>query len=402
MDIELAKSVFKRWASGQPVGEQIFYKAAAALDLNPDDALLEARFYTALDYDLKKIASGKMIDDFSIGLYSAAAGADPRELVKTAAAYALHPLNLAFERLAENEWVPDLEMLKMALMAPAMADGAPGDQGAPMMDPAAQGGGGAQGGGQPDPSQAAAQGGAMPGPQAGAQVQQDPMSRFKPSPMAPIQEPPSQDGNMMGLAQEARHPAAGSQAGAGGMGADGGNSMMSSAGPQDPAPEMPPDQKLLAVQQNIPGEALNRWAGKFSELEQQVGMSIDDPQQIAKFIAQMQKDDAKMVDQAIKNMSVQTAPVRPTIQQQQMQRQQDPAGGGGAPPGGDPAQPPPDAGAAPPADPAAAPPQGGGGQPPAPAQKPKPKPQHHQPQQGQQAQQPQQKVAAQRVKAWLP
>jgi hypothetical protein len=105
---------------------------------------------------------------------------------------------------------------------------------------------------------------------------------------------------------------------------------------------MPPDQKLLAVQQNIPPQALDRWAGKFSELEQQVGMSIDDPQQIAKFIAQMQKDDGKMVDEAIKNMAVQTAPVRPTIQQQAMQKQQ---GGGqqppaqGAPPPAAPAQP---------------------------------------------------------------
>lgn len=317
MDNELATQVFKRWAQGQPVAEQVFYKAASSLGLDPDDALLEARFYTCLDHDLKKLASGHMIDDWSVDLYSAAAGCDPRVITKTASAYSLHPLNLAMEKLEENGWVPDLEMLKVAMMAPTMADGAAGDQGAQMADPAAQGGGGAQGGGQPDPSQQD-----MAGPQAGAQVQQDPMSRFKPSPMAPVQTPPSDQGNMEELAQSARHPEAGGQAGGAGMGQDpNAGSMMSQAGPQDPAPPMPPDQKLLAVQQNIPAEALNRWAGKFSELEQQVGMSIDDPQQIAKFIAQMQKDDAKMVDQAIKNMSVQAAPVRPTIQQQAMQKQ---------------------------------------------------------------------------------
>lgn len=331
MDIELASQVFKRWSQGHPVSEQQFYKAAEALDLDPDDALLEARFYTCLDHDLKKIASGHVLDNYSIAIYSAAAGYDPRTLTKTAASYAINPLNLVMEKLEENNWVPDLEMLKVALMAPAMDDGAAGDQGAQMADPAAQGGGGAQQG-QPDPSQ---QG--MAGPQQGAQVQQDPMQRFKPSPMAPVQSPPSEQGNMQELAQSARHPEAGGQAGAG-MGADpSGGSMMSQAGPQDPAPPMPPDQKLLAVQSNIPPEALNRWAGKFSELEQQVGMSIDDPAQIGKFIAQMQKDDGKMVDEAIKNMAVQTAPVRPTIQQQAMQKQQ-PQQGGASPAGGQPPQ----------------------------------------------------------------
>jgi len=343
MDIELASQVFKRWGQGQPVAEQLFYKAASALGLDPDDALLEARFYTCLDHDLKKLASGELIDDFSVDLYSAAAGCDPRVLTKTASSYSIHPVNLAMEKLEERGWVPDLEMLKIALMAPVMADGAAGDQGAEMMDPAAQGGGGAQQG-QPDPSQQQ-----QPPPQAGAQVQQDPSQRFKPSPMAPVQSPPSEQGNMQELAQSARHPEAGGQAGAG-LGGDpsgGGDSMMSQAGPQDPAPPMPPDQKLLAVQSNIPPEALNRWAGKFSELEKQVGMSIDDPAQIGKFIAQMQKDDGKMVDEAIKNMAVQTAPVRPTIQQQAMQKQQ--PQGAAPPPGGQ--QPPPAAGGAPPPKP---------------------------------------------------
>jgi hypothetical protein len=300
--------------------------------------------------------------------------------LKTASTYRLSPLQLAFEKLAQKNWVPNIPMLKKAMMAPVMDDGAAGDQGASMADPAAMGGDAAQP--------------AMPPPQQGAQVQQDPMRRFKPSPMAPVQTPPSDQGNLQELAQAARHPEAGQQAGMGGMGED--PSMGSSAGPMDPAPPMPPDQKLLAVQQNIPPEALNRWAGKFSELEKQVGMSIDDPQQIAKFIAQMQKDDAKMVDQAIKNMSVQAAPVRPTIQQQAAQQGQqgggggapppDPSGGGGGAPGGDGQPPPPQQGAAP-----------GGQQPP-----PKPKSNPQQSAHQNPHQQQQQKVATRKVRAWLP
>ncbi len=361
MDIELASQVFKRWTNGQPVAEQLFYKAAAALELNPDDALFEARFFTCLDHDLKKIASGHVLDDHSVALYCAAAGFNPYELVKTASSYSLHPLNLAMEILEQNNWVPDLKMLKMAMMAPAM-DPTQQQQQDPMMDPAAGGGMPPEGDPSQDPN---AQ---MAGPEAGAAVQQDPMRRFKPSPMAPVQSPPSQEGNMQELANSARHPEAGSSMGGAGMGTDaGGDSMMSAAGPQDPAPPMPPDQKLLAVQQNIPPEALNRWAGKLSELESQVGMSVDDPAQLAKFIAQMQKDDGKMVDEAIKNMAVQTAPVRPTIQQQAAQQ-----GGGGAP-GGAPA----------------------GGQPPAPGGAPPKKP----PPQQATAQPAQEKVAK---RAWLP
>jgi hypothetical protein len=381
MDKELATAVFKRWAGGQPVAETTFHKAASALGLNPDDALLEARFYTCLDYDLKKVASGHRLDDVSVRLYSMAAGLNTRDMVKTASAYGLPAQNLAFEMLARNNWVPNLPLLKVAMMAPVMADGGAGDAGAPMMDPAAAGG---------DAAAPAGAEGEPPPPDPNAQVQQDPMRRFKPSPMAPVQSPPSQEGNLQELAMAARHPEQGQMAGMGGMGGDPMGGMESAAGPMDPAPPMPPDQKLLAVQQNIPAEALNRWAGKFSELEKQVGMSIDDPAQIGKFIAQMQKDDAKMVDEAIKNMAVQTAPVRPTIQQQAAQQQGQGGGGGGAPPGGGGGQPPPPAaaggGGAPPADPNGAPPQ----------KKPAPKPA---PQQQQQPQQ-QQKVAARRV--WLP
>lgn len=362
MDIELASQVFKRWVNGQPVAEQLFYKAASALELNPDDALFEARFYTCLDHDLKKVASGHRLDDTTVALYCAAAGFNPNEMVKAASAYAIHPLNLAMEILEQNDWVPDLDMLKMAMMAPAMDPAAGGGQGAPMMDPAAAGGAA----GAPPQGDPAAQDPAMAGPQAGAAVQQDPMRRFKPSPMAPVQAPPSNEGNMQELANSARHPEAGSGMGGGGMGTDvGGDSMMSAAGPQDPAPAMQADQKLLAVQANIPPEALNRWAGKFNELEKQVGMSIDDPAQISKFIAQMQKDDGKMVDEAIKNMAVQTAPVRPTIQQQAAQQQQ----GGGTPGGGAPAN---GGGEQPPPDPAAAA-AGGGGAPPPQGAKPPPK-----------------------------
>lgn len=300
MDRELASAVFSRWNDGLPVAETTLYKAASAVGINPDDALLEARFYTMLDADLRKLASGGGIPKSAIGVYSAAAGYGSQELVKTASAYHLDPLELALNKLASQDWVPDLAMLKMAIMAPAM-------------------GGQDMGGGQIDPAQAAMQppeaGGAPPpemAPQPGAQVQQAPEERYRPSPMAPAQTPPSPEGNMMELVEAARHP----DQGAGGMGQEGAMgpeagagpggdpSMGSDMGPEAPPP-MPPEEKIMQVAPDVPQERLPEYAAKLTELEQNVGMPVQDPAQITKFVAQMKKEDGKKIDEAIKQMGTQ-------------------------------------------------------------------------------------------------
>ena len=125
MDHELALAVVGRYQSGLPVAETTFFKAAQALGADPHDALLEARFNTMLGYDLKKVASGHRLSPASVALYSAAAGELPAALTKTASRYHLDPLELAFRKLAEANWVPNLPFLKAAMMAdPGMA--APG------------------------------------------------------------------------------------------------------------------------------------------------------------------------------------------------------------------------------------------------------------------------------------
>ena len=296
MDRELASAVFQRWTDGLPVAETAFHKAASVIGIDPDDALLEARFYTMLDADLRKLASCESIPESAVLAYSAAAGYGPQELVKTASAFQLDPLELALKKLASENWVPNLAMLKLAIMAPAM-------------------GGQDMGGGQMDPAQAAMQppgaggpAGAAPPPmppQPGAAVQQAPEERYRPSPMAPAQTPPSEEGNMQELVDAARHPDQGAEMGPeAGMGPGGAPSMGSEQGPAE-QPPMPPEEKIMQVAPDVPQERLPEYAAKLQELESNVGMPVQDPAQITKFVAQMKKEDGKKIDEAIKQMGTQ-------------------------------------------------------------------------------------------------
>lgn len=302
MDYELATAVIGRYQSGLAVDEAVFFKAAHAVGADPYDALLEARFATMLSFDTEKMASGERLSAGSIAAYSAAVGEDPRVMHKVASSYGLDPERLVMLKLAEQNWVPNLEMLKVAMMAEGGGMGAEQMQ-APMADPAAAGGGAAQ---PPMPPPEGM------GPQPGAAVQQ----RYKPSPMAPMQTPPSPEGNLQELSEAARHPDAAADAMAaqqqpgGSMGPEGApDSMGPDAGPgmaqeaPPPPPPMPPEEKLQQADPSIPPENMPRYAEKLTEIEQETGIPMQDPAQVKKFVAQMQKDDAKVLDEAIKGMS---------------------------------------------------------------------------------------------------
>lgn len=301
MDSELANSVIARYQSGLPVAEEMFFKAAQAIGANPHDALLEARWETLLHADLPKLASGGRLSPAALVLYSAAAGQNSEVLTKTASKYCLDPQHLALVKLAENDWVPNLTMLKVALMSES--GGVGGEQMmSPMMAAGAAGGDAAQ---PPQPAQDPAV-----QPQPGMAVQQQ---RYKPSPMAPMQTPPSAEGNLNELVDAARHPDAAADAQVaqqqpgGSMGPEGApDSMGPDAGPgmdQQAPPPMSPDQKIQQVDPSVDPETMQRWAPKLQEIEEQTGIQMNDPAQIQKFVAGMQKADQKTLDEAIKEMN---------------------------------------------------------------------------------------------------
>ncbi len=278
MDRELAGAVLDRWRDGLPVREGTLYKAASALGIDPQAALMEARFYTHLDsYLLEKRAMTRG----ERRLFSLAAGIDPRTMVKTASAYGLSQDELIIAALRERDFVPNLE--KLALMAPMPGQdpaggptppaGAPAVEGAPSADPAAE---------------------LAAPPVPGAEVQQAPEARFKPSPTAPEQAPPTPQGNIDQLLQE--------HAGIFGQQAQENGGQPPAGMPAPPAPPPPPEERIMQVAPNLDPETAARYGEQLTRLEQGIQMQVSDPKQMVKFVKELQKVDGKKIDQGIKAM----------------------------------------------------------------------------------------------------
>jgi hypothetical protein len=284
MDRELAEAVLERWNAGDPVSEMGLYKAAQALGIDPQAALAEARFHTYVDsYLLEKRA----MSGAERIVFSAAAGFDAGSMTKTASVHGLSPDELIIEALRERNFVPDLS--KIAMIAPPM-------------DPMA-----AQGGGQPpagDPSmgdpaalQQAAGAAMMQPPQPGAQLQQQPSARVRPTPTAPEQIAPSEMGNieeLLAMSQQANP----------GM-ADAGGGVPPAGAPEAQPQPMDPVSRIMQVGPNLDQETASRYAEQLQRFEEGFGMQISDPKQMVKFVKELQKVDGKKVDQGIKAMGQQ-------------------------------------------------------------------------------------------------
>lgn len=318
MDLELAGAVLARWQNGLPVYEGTLYKAAAAVGLDPDLALLEARFYSALDnYLIEKRA---MTAPERI-LFSVAAGFHPEAMEKTASTYQLDTDELILQALYARGWQPDLEKLAMLPMQAGASEG-------PEMDPSGMGGGQ-----QPMPPEM--QQAMQAPPQAGAQVQQDPSARpgWAPPPTAPNQAPPGQDGNLDALLQQAGQ-ANSAQAG-GGLPPAGGDMN------QPPPPPPSPQDKIQQVAPDLPPENVERYSQLMQQVEQETGIGVTDPKQVQKIIQMGQKQDTKKIDEAIKGIEQKTTMQQATAfsgnkppQQAKPQGSPPPAQGGSAPPAG--------------------------------------------------------------------
>jgi len=338
MDRELAGAVLSRWESGLPVSETNLYKAAAAMGIDPMAALVEARFYTYFDsYLMEKRAMTRK----ERHVFSAAAGLATSHLEKTASSFGFSPDTLIVETLRNNNFVPNL--IKIANLT-ALVD--PKQQ-QPMMgaDPS-------QGQPQPgaDPSQG--QNPMMADPQQGAQLQQQPQARmFKPSPTAPEQAMPSPMGNMDELLQSQQQAFQD-------PGMQGNGGQPPAAGMPQPAPPPPsPEERIQQVGPNLDPEAVSRYADQLTRFEQGMQQQISDPKQMVKFVKELQKIEAKRIDQGIKAMGQQLEQEQaqelgvdgtPTIDggmaggQQVLAPKQPgspPGPGGGQPPTGGPPQP---------------------------------------------------------------
>lgn len=296
MDRDLAGAIIGRWGQGLPVSEVSLYKAASALGIDPMAALIEARFYTYLDnYLLEKRAMSKA----ERIVFSAAAGLSHNSMEKSASSYGLSADELIIEALRERDFVPDVE--KIATLTSIMSQAQqtqgkpkgnpdiaasliPGDQAPSMVAPQ-------------DPIQEQAGQVMMAPPAEETMLQQQPEARFKPSPMAPEQMPPSPEGNLEALIGQGQE-AFGEQATQ--------NGGVAPAGAQEPAPApMSPEQRIQQVGPNLDEETVARYAEQLVRFEEGFGMQINDPKQMVKFVKELQKVDGKRIDQGIKAMGQQ-------------------------------------------------------------------------------------------------
>jgi hypothetical protein len=284
MDRELAGTYLSLWEKGLPIGETTLFKAASALGVDPERALVEARFYTYFDsYLMEKRAMSRM----ERIVFSACAGIDPFAMQKTASAYGFSPDELIVEALRERGFVPDLD--KLANLAQPMVGGQQtvDGQGPPDMS---------------DPNQMQAMQDALgimgAPPQQDAAVQQQPQARgFKPSPMAPEQLPPSSQGNMSDLLQN--------QQDVYGQGAMDNGGLPPSNMPEPPPDPPSPEERIQQVGPSLDPETIGRYSEQLTRFEQGINMQISDPKQMVKFVKELQKVDGKRIDQGIKAMGQQ-------------------------------------------------------------------------------------------------
>lgn len=286
METDLAQAVFERWEEGLPVYEGTLYKAAAALGMDPEAVLAEARFYTHLDHFLLE---KRAMTFHEKAYFSTAAGVDPVGLVKTANTHNIPHEDLILVTLRDRNFTPDIA--KLAFL---------GMQGGPTEGPAmASGDAATPNPGQGGPGEYAS---APVEPQPGKQVQQQPDARqmaLQGGPTAPQQIPPSDGGNLSELLQGAQ------QADAAPMG---GGLPPSGMGAQETPPPLSAEDKLQqAFGGQLDPDSLSRYAPKLDEFENQIGMTIQDPKQIEKFVKELQKGEKKMVDEAIKQYGAQQA-----------------------------------------------------------------------------------------------
>ena len=241
MNRELATAVFARYASGLPVFEASLYKAAEYLGENPVEILADARFQTARKQALEKVAlSRNEIIYFSVKL-----ARDPGYV----------------EKLAGDAGTSVSSLIQRTLLD-------------------------LQG---PPPKLAA---GEAP-PQPGAQVQ------GPPPPLAgnglPPQAPEQPEGNMQGLLDQLRESHAG--------GAEANGGLPPSGMPPPPPPPPTPEEKIQQAMPEADQDTIARWAPQLADFEQQMGVPISDPKQLQKFLQTVQKNEAKVIDQGIKQMS---------------------------------------------------------------------------------------------------
>jgi hypothetical protein len=88
-------------------------------------------------------------------------------------------------------------------------------------------------------------------------------------------------------------------------------------GQTEPPPPPPPpteEQRIRSVAPDLDAETLDRYTQALSAFEQQIGIPLTQPEQLQKFLAQVQKQEGKYIDQQIKAMGAGAEQAQPGSQ----------------------------------------------------------------------------------------
>lgn len=277
MDKDLAVVVLTEFSSGAKINDYMLEKAAQCIGVDSREVIKEARLKTYITNYLEKNASNSLFQDY----LSAACGISKDRLEKIAKVYSIPLEKIAITYLQARNFQMDGKIAEFD-------DGVAGGQNL-----------------QQDPN-------ALQQPQLppGALTSQDPFGNtmFQPSPSAPAQVPPSDEGNMGQLMENDQNKEQIEQEQQQ-LGAD---QMLQNSQQMEqqgqPYSKEQIQQALAAadsmgkaqyIAPNETPEKLQRIAESIDIVEQQTGLKITDPAQLKKILAGHEKKDKAILDSAI-------------------------------------------------------------------------------------------------------
>lgn len=273
IDKDLALTIFTAFDKGEKVSDEMLYKAASTIGLPTQPLIKEAVLKTVASTFIKRAQKFTAND---LAYFSSACGYSPSEIIKVALLSDSTPEEVVFTHLSAVNYVPHEKFAEAGNPQGQALQQDPSLLGNPQLPPSAL-------------------------------TSQDMMGNllYQPSPTAPSQVPPSDNGNMGQLVdnhnnkdqiQAEQEQAASEQ-------------MLQ----QNPQPQLPKEQieQALATADSMakaryisPGateEQLARLSQEIDAVEAQAGIAIKDPAQLKKVQQGIEKQEKKLIDEAIKS-----------------------------------------------------------------------------------------------------
>lgn len=273
IDKDLALTVFNSFQKGEKVSDEMLYKAAFTVGVSPKEIIKEAVLKTVASSFIKR---AQRFNSNELAYFSSACGYSPSEIIKVALLSDSTPEEVIFTHLSAVNYIPHEKFAEEGNPQGQALQQDPSLLGNPQLPPSAL-------------------------------TSQDMMGNllYQPSPTAPSQVPPTDNGNMGQLVdnhnnkdqiQAEQEQAASEQ-------------MLQ----QNPQPQLPKEQieQALATADSMakaryisPGateEQLARLSQEIDAVEAQAGIAIKDPAQLKKVLQGIEKQEKKLIDEAIKS-----------------------------------------------------------------------------------------------------